>query len=253
SSRFAKYRHVLLGNCPHLHVRVRHYMRCFSFSQQHAVTHAQQCVSKMHQRFANVLHVRAHDDFIVISCWSLVTAARIHHGNEAAVILFHVAIGKSQLPQQFHAAHFKPDEMIGVIDHPHLIGFRITHSQPHLANMITHFPLQRGLRFSRNDVTPSRKSAVCRIAAFCSIACSICRSSASAMNPFTSFFVARTDDGLFSVSCPATSRAREIRRSAAIISFTRPKLCASVASNILPVISRSRATLCPTCQTRIDE
>ena len=39
-----------------------------------------------------------------------------------------------------------------------------------------YFPVQRGVRFSRNEVTPSRKSAVVRIRAFSSTAAVISRS-----------------------------------------------------------------------------
>src|SRR5664280_2059324 len=39
-----------------------------------------------------------------------------------------------------------------------------------------YFPVQRGFRFSRNELTPSRKSAVLRMRAFSSTAAAISRS-----------------------------------------------------------------------------
>src|SRR5947208_408394 len=116
--------------------------------------------------------MRAHDDFVVISRRSLVAAASIHDRNKASIVLFHVAIGKAQLPQKFDSSHFEPNEIIRVIYNAHLIGFSIADSQAHFARVPAHLPLQRGLRFSRNEFMPSRKSAVCRMPAFSNMACS---------------------------------------------------------------------------------
>src|SRR5436309_294663 len=116
--------------------------------------------------------MRTHDDFVVISCRSLVAAASIHHCNEASIVLFHVAIGETELPQQFDSSHLEPHEIIRVIYNAHLIGFSIADSQAHFAPVPAHLPPQRGLRFSRNEFMPSRKSAVCRIPAFSNMACS---------------------------------------------------------------------------------
>src|SRR5437879_1214346 len=134
----------------------------------------------MNYRFSNVLEPCAHNDLVIVTGRSLVPAARVDHRNEAVVVLFHVLVRETQLPEQFHSPDFEPDEMIGMIDHSHLIGLGIAH--PHTAFIddgvvvrrnvgralaVTHsWELHLGLRFSRNDVTPSRKSAVSRIAAF---------------------------------------------------------------------------------------
>src|SRR5438552_15669038 len=121
--------------------------------------------------------MRAHDDLIVVANGCLVAATRVHDRNKATVILLHLAIRKSEVPQQFDPPDLEPDEMVRMIDDPHLVSFGIAHAQPHLAPAIAHLPLQRGFRFSRNEVTPSRKSAVWRIWAFSCTACSICISS----------------------------------------------------------------------------
>src|SRR5260370_149137 len=120
----------------------------------------------------------SNDYFIVVTSGSLVAAARIDDGDETLLILLHFSIRKSKVPQQFHPAHFEPDEIVRVIDHSHLISLCVTHTQTYFARAIVclpiaHLPLQRGFRFSRNELTPSRKSAVCRIPAFCSTACAI--------------------------------------------------------------------------------
>src|SRR5690349_13212869 len=124
--------------------------------------------------------MRAHDNLVVISGRRLVAATSVDHRNEAVVLPLHVTVGKTQLAHIFHAPDLKPDEVIGMIDHPHLIGLGIAHPQPALAHnpcLIStraHWPLQRGLRFSRNEVMPSRKSAVVRMRALSCIAWTIC-------------------------------------------------------------------------------
>src|ERR1700732_2292104 len=133
----------------------------------------------MHHRLASVFQMGLHDNFIVIAGWSFVAAARVDHRNKQTVAAFHIAIRKSKLPHQFHTPDFKPDEVVGMIDHSHLIGLGIAHPYSRLADhwvMIfrrPHVPLQRGLRFSRKDETPSRKSAVVRMRALSSTAVAI--------------------------------------------------------------------------------
>src|SRR5579884_3184360 len=104
--------------------------------------------------------MRAHDDFVIVTRRSFVTASRINYGDKATVVSLHFAIRKPESPHQLHAADFKPDKIVRVIDHTHLVGLRIAHTKPHLVRVPAHLPLQRGLRFSRNEVTPSRKSSV---------------------------------------------------------------------------------------------
>src|SRR5512146_2584277 len=122
-----------------------------------------------------MLQIRTHNDLVIIESRSLVAAARIGHCDEATVMLLHVTIRKAKLPQQFHAANLKPDEVIGVVHHTHLVGFGVAHAR--LARFAVHLPLQRGFRFSRNDVMPSRKSSVVRTPALSWIAAAICWSS----------------------------------------------------------------------------
>src|SRR3982074_630112 len=98
----------------------------------------------------------AHDDFIVITRRSLVAAARIDDGDAAAIFCLHVTIRKTELPQQFHPADFKPNEVIGMIDDAHLVGFRVAHPNTSLSDhwvMVlasTHSPFHTGSRTSRN-------------------------------------------------------------------------------------------------------
>src|SRR6202158_5824609 len=70
-------------------------------------------------------YVRAHYNLVIIVYGSLVAAAGIDYGNEAVVFALHIFVAEAQLAEEFHTSHFKPDEMIGVIDDAHLVGFGV--------------------------------------------------------------------------------------------------------------------------------
>src|ERR1017187_4860746 len=138
-----------------------------------------------------MLQGRARDDLVMIVRGSPVAAVGIDYGDEAAVFALHILIVEAELAEEFHTSHFKPDEMIGVIEDAHLVGFGIAdanaifiHCRPiyidrHRCMDPGHRPVHFGLRFSKNDVIPSRKSAVSRMPAFSRMAASICASSSA--------------------------------------------------------------------------
>ena len=102
-------------------------MSRLALGQQHAIPDPHQFISKMNYRIADILQMCPHDDLVIVMRRSAIAAACVHYGDEAAVVLLHLAIGESKLPQQFNPANFKPNEVIGMIDHTHLIGFRVAH------------------------------------------------------------------------------------------------------------------------------
>src|SRR6266536_2062699 len=137
-----------------------------------------------------MFQVRTHDNLVIIVHRSLVAAAGIDDGDEAVVLGFHLFIGEAKLAQQFDASYFEPDKVVRVIDHTHLIGFGVSDANAGFVyrraglgrgqcNVLAHWPVHFGLRFSRNDVMPSRKSAVARMPAFSWMAASICESSSA--------------------------------------------------------------------------
>src|SRR6185436_1203015 len=211
----------------HFHLRIGDDVRGFAFRQERAIC-PQQFVTEMHHRLADIFQMRANDNLIIVTGRQFVAAAGIDYGNEASVMLFHVAIRKPQLAQQFDPSNFKPDEVVGMVNHAHLIGFSVAHSQSALADyrfahsLGAHLPLQRGLRFSKNDETPSRKSSVVRMRALSSMAWLIWESKYGARKPLINFLVRRTDEGLFCKSSAATCRACSISLSCSTISLTSP-------------------------------
>jgi hypothetical protein len=72
-----------------------------------------------------MFQVRAHYDLVIIVYGSLIAAAGIDHGNKAVVVALHISIAEAELAEEFDTPHFKPDEMIGVIDNAHLVRFGI--------------------------------------------------------------------------------------------------------------------------------
>src|SRR5579884_3318578 len=133
----------------------------------------------MNKGGAQVADPGAHDELFVITSRRFVAATRVSHRNVAAIALLHFFVVKAELAHQFDAAHFKPDQEIRVIHHAHLVGFGIAHAEPAFSRNCAHLPLHFGLRFSRNEVMPSRKSSVVRMRALSITACETWRSSES--------------------------------------------------------------------------
>src|ERR1700681_697836 len=98
-------------------------MRGLALGQQLASLRAAQLVSEADHFLPHMFQVRAHYDLVIIVYGSLVAAAGIDNGNEAVVVALHILVAEAELAEEFHASHFKPDEMIGVIDDPQLLGF----------------------------------------------------------------------------------------------------------------------------------
>ena len=120
----------------------------------------------MHDRLANIFQMRAHDDFFIVNAPEPGSGSgRRPPAMKQLSFSLHVSIRKSHLPHEFHAAYLEPDEMVRMVSHAHLVGFGVTHPQADFIDHRNEFlppcftcPLHCGLRFSRNDEMPSRKS-----------------------------------------------------------------------------------------------
>src|SRR5690349_81132 len=127
----------------------------------------------------------------------------------AVVLKLHLLVFKAETAHEFNAPDLHPDEEIGVINDTHLVGFGVADAQMNILGPVraagTQCPLQCGLRFSRNAVIPSRKSSVCRIRAFCSMAASRRLSNSSLTVSDSNCFVARNEAALLSISERASS------------------------------------------------
>src|ERR1017187_5707693 len=83
---------------------------------------------------ARLQHARLHDQLIVVPCGRLVAYPGLDHGDPATLLCLQPAIVEPTLPHQFHPAHLAPHHAVGVVDHAHLVGLRITYAHPRLAD-----------------------------------------------------------------------------------------------------------------------
>src|SRR2546426_539123 len=72
---------------------------------------------------------RFHENLIIVSGRCQITAIRFRHGQIRVLFALQVPIAESAVAAEVGAAHFHPDEIIGVIDHAHLIGFGVTDTE----------------------------------------------------------------------------------------------------------------------------
>jgi hypothetical protein len=66
---------------------------------------------------------------------SILTGSLCNH--ETVSLFFQLEVEKTTLATIFRSTHFKPDEVVGVIDHPHAVGLRIADPQVKLHTIIT--------------------------------------------------------------------------------------------------------------------
>jgi hypothetical protein len=72
---------------------------------------------------------------VVPSGLSILTGGLCHH--QAVTLFLKLEVMKTPLATIFRSAHFKPDEVIGVVDHPHAVGLRIADPQVKLHTIVT--------------------------------------------------------------------------------------------------------------------
>src|SRR6266481_3642605 len=225
-----------------------------SCSEDAMVRVAQKFVGISHDAIAGLRNTRSHPQQFVVTRWRKIPATGFGYHDVAVIFGFHLLVFEAERAHQFDAADFKPDQVVGVIDHAHLIGFGVPHSNRRvvirLAGIESHSSFQTGLRFSRNDATPSLKSPVQRMRAFSSTARSRSASTPAASALTSRRFARVRLPGLTSIKYSANSSARDKSLSGSTISVTRPSCCASLASILRPVRSRSRARLSPIWRVR---
>src|SRR6266446_7899441 len=103
----------------------------------------------------------------------MIAAVRVRHYDVAIVVNLHALVFDSQRANQLNAADLEPDQIVRVINHAHLVRFRVAHAHHRIVifnhSHVRYFsesPCHTGLRFSRNEARPSWKSGVQRMRAF---------------------------------------------------------------------------------------
>src|SRR5690349_1566051 len=236
------------------------HVSCLAVGQNFSIPVANHFVRKHDHAVFRLRDARADAQLLVIPRGVMIAAVHVGHHNAAVIFLFHFFVFHAQRAHQLHAAYFKPDQKVGVIDDSHLVRFGITHAHFCIVifehsnlSVYSGLPCQTGLRFSRNEARPSLKSGVQRMRAFSRMARSRSWSTLAAADEVIKRFARERLPGLAAINTSASSLERVMRFSAGTISFTSPNSFASAASRILPVSKRSRAFFSPICRVRKTE
>src|ERR1700722_13179600 len=215
-------------------------------------------------------HSRADAQRIVIAGRAAVAAFGFGDDGETVILKFHAAVVEAALPQIFDAPNFKINEIVRVIDDAHLVRlgvadahhrvYEFAHREGNCSRRAArsgvdgrYLPLQWGGRFRRKDSRPSRKSCVARISALPAAASSSSRLISGAAKSQSSFLVMCRLTGLHVSKSAARICAAIVNSFAGTIWVTSPRRCASAASMIFPVRSRSRARFSPIWRMRKTE
>jgi hypothetical protein len=92
-------------------------------------------VFECHHPRVGLRHARFDDHLFIEMRRIVIPAVRFDHRQQHAVFKLHVFIPKSERLAIFDARHLHPHQVIGVIDHAHLIGLGIAHTNCCLLDM----------------------------------------------------------------------------------------------------------------------
>src|SRR5260370_12937746 len=158
-----------------LAVAAANHMQRFTDGTQLAVGVAKDFVGKSNGAVSRLRDARAHAYHFVVARGGMVAAAHVGDNDVAVVFDFHALVFDTQRAHQLHATHLKPNQIIRVIDHAHLVGLRVAHAYCSVVMLeglheIDYSGLlcQTGLRFSRNQSSPSLNSGMQRMREFLS-------------------------------------------------------------------------------------
>src|SRR5581483_7674 len=126
---------VRLGQGAAVQVGVRNDVSGFAFRQQRAIGLADDLVPEVEQRISYVFQPGAYQDAVVVPGRGPKPAARVYYGNEASIRDFHFFVSEAELAKQLYATNLKPDQIVRVVDHAHLVGLGVTHPQTGFEDM----------------------------------------------------------------------------------------------------------------------
>jgi len=111
-------------------------MCAVAFGQQYLGRLLVKLIFELYERAAKKFDSSAYENLVIVARGGLKAATDLRHSDVAVIFLLHEAIFKAKLAQQFYAADFKPDNVIGVVNDAHLVGFRIAHAETSFADVI---------------------------------------------------------------------------------------------------------------------
>lgn len=106
-------------------------MFCFSFGEQFAAGGAADFVGEADHARAGAGDPGGGEDFVVVAGRAEVAAADPDDDEVQAAALLHFAVADALHAAELGAGDFHPDEVVGVVDDPHLVGFGVTDAEAH--------------------------------------------------------------------------------------------------------------------------
>ncbi len=111
-----------------LHPSPHHNMRRRPLAQHGLPTHNR--ISKPQHRPTHTHHPRPYRQLIVVTGGQPISHIGLDHRDTAPIFALHRLVIQPHLPDQLHAPHLEPDQVVRVIDDAHLIGLRVAHANP---------------------------------------------------------------------------------------------------------------------------
>src|SRR6266542_2233847 len=136
---------------------VSHDVAGFALGDDLGIGCADNLVPEPQRTSSKLRNVRANEQFVVVVGWRLVTAIAFGYNQKSVFVLFHVAIGEIARATEFSSADLKPNEVIGVINNPHLVSFGVTHAQECLVPLSEHIFGRRACHMNESLQTLSER------------------------------------------------------------------------------------------------
>jgi hypothetical protein len=81
------------------------------------------------ERAADEVEAGADEDLVVVAGGGLVADGGVDDGDAAVGLLLHLFVVQAKLAQKVDTADLEPDQVVGVVDHAHLVGFGVAHAE----------------------------------------------------------------------------------------------------------------------------
>jgi len=115
-----------------LHLAVADHVDGFAFCQERGFFalggFAEDAIGEFEDRAAQQGGTAFDQNLVVIAGRGAIAAGDFDHRENAAVLLFQLAVREAEGAEQFDAADFEPDEVVGIVDDAHLVGLCVADS-----------------------------------------------------------------------------------------------------------------------------
>lgn len=101
-----------------------------AFAEKLIVVRAMDGVGEAEDGAADASDAGFDGELVVVMCGCPVAERGFDDGDEGAFFLLHSFVVEAQVADEFGASDLEPDEVVGMVDDPHLIGFGITDTDP---------------------------------------------------------------------------------------------------------------------------